>query len=165
LLKQAFINTDIRINEGKPVTPSFLFAALLWQPLQDRKKNFMDLGSSENEALNTAAEEVIQIQTQYTALPRRFFGPMREIWSFQSYLQHRSGKRPLRLLNHARFRAAYDFLVLRALAGESEIKELADWWTWFQELSETEREKAVMAGGKSRHRHHLHRRRAASANS
>jgi poly(A) polymerase len=162
LLKQTFINTDARINDGKPVTPSFLFAALLWQPLRERMERLMEQGASEGEALNAAADEVIQIQTQYTAFPRRFFCPMREIWAFQSRLSQRSGKRPLRLLTHARFRAAYDFLVLRAQAGEPDTQELAQWWTRFQELSETEREQAVSSGSKSRRYHHNSRRRKAA---
>lgn len=163
LLKQAFINTDTRINEGRPVTPSFLFATLLWFPLQERMQRMQEQGASEQEALNSASEEVIQIQVKYTALPRRFWGPMREIWAFQSRLQQRSGKRPLRLVTHPRFRAAYDFLMLRAQAGESEVQELAEWWTQFQQLNEEEREQKTAGGHKSRRRYHPRRRKKAAS--
>ncbi len=135
LLIHALTNTDIRLAEAKPVTPAFLFAALLWEPLRDRVARLVSADMNEYEATATAADEVIREQLRHTALPRRFSMPMREIWTLQLRLKNISGKRPARLLGHPRLRAAYDFLLLRAEAGE-EVKELADWWTVFLSLDQ-----------------------------
>ena len=130
LLVRALTNTDTRINEDKPVTPAFLYAALLWEPLREQVTQLMANGMDEYSAINDAAENVIRSQIKHTALPRRFSLPMREIWEFQPRFNNRTGKRPLRLLGHPRFRAAYDFLLLRNEAGE-DVSELAQWWTDF----------------------------------
>ena len=141
LLVQALSNTDQRLAANKPVTPAFLYAALLWAPLTDRINVLTDRGLSSHEALQQAADEVIQQQNKHTSIPRRFSGPMREIWALQARFQRRSGKRALQFMGHPRFRAAYDFLVLRAQAGEP-VTELAQWWTEVQELPEAERSQA-----------------------
>ncbi len=78
-----------------------------------------------------AADSVISRQIRRVAVPKRFTVPMREIWAMQPRFTQRSGKRPLRLLVHPRFRAAYDFLLLRNAAGEP-LQELCDWWTELQ---------------------------------
>ncbi len=132
LLTQALGNTDERIAQGKPVTPAFLFAALLWEPMRQLAEKKQAEGMNEIEAMQIAAESVVMRQVTRIALPKRFSVPMREIWALQYRLPQRAGKRALRLLAHPRFRAAYDFLLLRAAAGE-EVQELADWWTHFQE--------------------------------
>lgn len=142
LLIRAFNNTDQRIAEGRPVTPAFLYAALLWGPLCERHRQLVDEGLDEGEALNQAADEVIEQQSRHTALPRRYSGPMREIWSLQNRFERRSGKRALAFLEHPRFRAAYDFLLLRAEAGEP-VQELAEWWTRVQDMGEGERQQAI----------------------
>ncbi len=146
LLIRSLANTDQRIAEDKPVTPAFLFAALLWEPLRERAKRLMADGMDEMEAILEAGELVVQQQLKHTALPRRYSLPMREIWSLQPRFEQRTGKRALRLQAHPRFRAAYDFLVLRREAGES-LEELADWWTHFQTLDDAEREQAARATG------------------
>ncbi|MDA1107963.1 MAG: polynucleotide adenylyltransferase PcnB [Proteobacteria bacterium] len=132
LLTHALGNTDERIAQGKPVTPAFLFAALLWEPMRQLAEKKQAEGMSEIDAMQLAAETVVMRQVTRIALPKRFSVPMREIWAMQYRLPQRAGKRALRLLAHPRFRAAYDFLLLRAAAGE-EVQELADWWTHFQE--------------------------------
>ena len=132
LVIRALANTDRRIAANKPVTPAFLYAALLWEPMQERMRYMQSHGMDEQQAMAAAAEQVIQSQVDHTALPKRFSIPMREIWELQSRFTQQSGKRVERFLSHPRFRAAYDFLLLRAEAGE-EVQELADWWTQIQE--------------------------------
>ncbi len=139
LLVQALTNTDTRIAEDKPVTPAFLFAALLWGPMRQLAEQPRGPEGSEVQAQEVAAERVVTRQVQRVAVPKRFTVPMREIWSLQPRLLQRSGKRPLRLLAHPRFRAAYDFLLLRNAAGEP-LQELCDWWTEFQTAQGGEQE-------------------------
>ena len=84
------------------------------------------------QAIQKAAGEVVSRQLQHVSLPRRFSTPMQEIWSLQTRFEQTRGKRPLKLMSHPRFRAAYDFMLLRAESGEADT-ELAEWWTKFQE--------------------------------
>ncbi len=142
LLVRALTNTDQRIASGRPVTPAFLYAALLWGPVQDRQQAFIEAGAKPAEALQQAADEVIEHQSRHCALPRRYTTPMREIWALQGRFSRRSGKRALAFLEHPRFRAAYDFLLLRAEAGEP-LQDLAAWWTALQAMAPDEREQAV----------------------
>ena len=135
-------NTDNRIADGKPVTPAFLFAVLLWEPVRLLAKELIEDGQSFNEAMQNAGNDVLQEQLQFVSLPKRFSLPMREIWNLQGRFENRSGKRAQRLMGHPRFRAAYDFMVLRAEAGEIDIK-LADWWTKYQEVSGEEQDRMV----------------------
>jgi poly(A) polymerase len=125
-------NTDNRIREDKPVTPAFLFAVLLWEPVRLRAEKLQADGESPYQAVQRAGGEVVARQVQRIALPRRFSTPMQEIWGLQSRFLQTRGKRPQRLLTHPRFRAAYDFLLLRAQSGEAD-PELASWWTDFQD--------------------------------
>lgn len=142
LVAKALANTDARIADGKPVTPAFLFAALLWEPtrlLAERKRAD---GMNESEALAEAGDAVVAQQVKSIMIPKRFTLPMREIWNMQPRFENRSGKRPQRLLGHPRFRAAYDFLLLRAQSGEAE-EALAQWWTDFQGLETASQDGAV----------------------
>lgn len=125
-------NTDRRIGEAKPVNPAFLFAVLLWEPVRLRWNDLRERGKQPVEAMIRAAGEVCARQQPLVAIPKRFSLPMREIWTLQPRFEQRKGKRPQRLATHPRFRAAYDFLVLRAACGEAD-KELAEWWTRFEE--------------------------------
>ncbi len=142
-------NTDRRVQEGKPVAPPFLFAVLLWEPVRLRYHELLDQGKSWIEAMLIASGEIAGRQQQRVAIPKRFGLPMREIWAMQPRLERRQGKRPLALVGHPRFRAAYDFLLLRAEAGEVEM-EVAQWWTRFQEVDSGER--LHMTGGAKRRR-------------
>ncbi len=130
LLIFALDNTDKRISEGKPVTPAFLFAALLWQSVEDETAANVANGLGIIEAIQMAADTVISKQVARIAMPRRFTNITREIWALQPRLVKRIAKRAPRLMEHPRFRAAYDFLLLRAQAGEP-VQEAADWWTSF----------------------------------
>jgi len=130
-IAKALANTDHRVQHDMPVTPAFLFAALLWEPVRQAAMRLEAEGLHPSEALRRASFEVVEDQVKRVALPRRFSTPMIEIFQMQPRFAQRQGKRPQRLMTHPRFRAAYDFLVLRAQAGEAET-ELADWWTQLQ---------------------------------
>ncbi len=132
LVLKGLENTDRRLAVGKPVTPAFLFAVLLWEPVRHRAEKLQAEGMQAYSAIQQAASEVMQKQVTYVAIPRRFSTPMREIWSMQSRFANTKGKRPVRLLSHPRFRAAYDFLLLRAESGEVDPAQ-GEWWTRFQE--------------------------------
>jgi poly(A) polymerase len=154
LIEQAFTNTDLRIRAQKRVTPAFIYAALLWPSVQHLAKQYQGQGNSPAYALNKAAGEVISRQVSLTAIPRRFTMPMREIWDLQLLLPRRGGQRAKRLAEHPRFRAAYDFVLLREQAGEN-LDGLGDWWTKYQEVDEEQQQQMANAhnqGGKKRRR-------------
>ena len=128
----ALDNTDRRVREDKPVSPAFLFASLLWHEVTKRWSEIEAGGENRIPALMQAMEEVIDGQRETITLPQRFAGVTREIWLMQPRFEQRTSKAALRVVEQTRFRAAYDFLLLRAAAGEVE-QELADWWTNFIE--------------------------------
>lgn len=143
---RALANTDERVLQGKPVTPAFLFAALLWEPLRAMAEKLRADGMDEMQALLEASTEVLRRQAASVAIPKRFTLTMREIWFMQPRLARLQGRRPAKLVEHPRFRAAYDFLVLRAEGGEP-VAELAEWWTKFQTLPTEERESQMRGLG------------------
>ncbi len=128
VLSKALENTDERLRESKPVTPAFLFAALLWQPVRDNVQKLVEKGESEYDAYMLAAEEVISAQVKCTAIPRRFSAVTRQIWTMQPRFAKTQGKRWRRLLEQQKFRAAYDFMLLRAEEDPS-LLELCEFWT------------------------------------
>ncbi|PSQ92419.1 MAG: polynucleotide adenylyltransferase PcnB [Proteobacteria bacterium SW_6_67_9] len=128
LFERALENTDRRLADDKPVTPAFLYAVLLWPVALARANELRDReGESPVMAMQRAGAEAADGQQAYTALPKRFSGPMREIWLLQPKLERYRGKRAKRLLTHPRLRAAWDFLCLRRDAGE-DVGEYCDWW-------------------------------------
>ena len=140
LLIRALENSDNRIAEGKTVTAYFLFAAFLWEPVQMRAKEKMAHGIVEYMAYQEAANEIIARQVRCTALPRHITMAMREVWSLQPKFNARYGSKPSRLLTHPRFRAGYDFLLLRAETGGVD-PESAKWWAKYQAADENEQRK------------------------
>lgn len=143
LVKQAFLNTDTRIRQGKRVTPAFLYAALLWPQVRvAMAKLVKEQNLRPQEALQQAAQGAVSQQLGRTSIPKRFLIPMREIWFLQLHLPRREGRRAYALVEHPRFRAAYDFLLLREDAGEN-MNGLGMWWTRFQGVDEAERENMV----------------------
>jgi poly(A) polymerase len=140
LLVKALENSDNRIAEGKTVTAYFLLAAFLWEPVRMLAKEKMAQGEVEYIAYQDAASEIIATQIRSTALPRHISMAMREVWSMQPKFNARIGSKPSRLIGHPRFRAGYDFLVLRAETGGVD-PELAEWWTRYQNASEIEQRK------------------------
>lgn len=136
LIGLALENTDTRIRDNKPITPAFLFSVLLWFPLMALAKSFQtEQNLPPLPALEKAMSQVIAEQNQIIAIPKRFSQVMREIWLLQFRFPKRFGERAAILLQHPRFRASYDFLALRALAGD-ESMDLAQWWTTYQDASE-----------------------------
>jgi poly(A) polymerase len=151
LIVRALENTDARITAGKPVTPAFLFAALLWERVRRVDAAYREAGETPVRAFQLASDGALAEQGRAVAVPRRFSGVSQEIWALQSRLIQTRGRRPLKLLEHPRFRAGYDFLVLRAEAGE-DVQDLAQWWTRFQEADEAERESLLRAEGRGTRR-------------
>lgn len=166
-IERALANTDQRVQEDLPVTPAFLYAALLWQPLQALTQLRIAEDMNELQALHAASHEITAHQVRRTSIPKRFSVPMQEIWLMQPRFAQRSGKRTLRLLTHPRFRAAYDFYCLRASAGESPDLD-ADWWTRLiaaspEEQKEMTKGEAGEAGsGSGRRRSRSRKRRSAN---
>ncbi len=142
LIRQALRNTDSRIAQGKSVTPYFLFAAMLWPALQREWRHRQDNGDPVQPALHGAISKVIGRQVQATSIPKRFSGPMKEIWELQMRLPRRQGKRAYVTMSHPRFRAAYDFLLVREDCGEIE-SGLGHWWTEFQRMDERGQERML----------------------
>ena len=153
---KALESTDERIGAGKPVTPGFLLAALLWEPVLQDSEACTARGMSDIQAYEAAGADVIERQIQHVTLPRRISQIVREIWELQPRLvspRGRGAAAASRLLSHPRFRAAYDFLLLRAEAGE-DVMDHATWWTQFQESNDGERRSMVddKRGAKRRRR-------------
>ncbi|MCB1649292.1 MAG: polynucleotide adenylyltransferase PcnB [Gammaproteobacteria bacterium] len=156
LLTLAMRNTDRRLEEGKTVTPAFLYAALLWPALQQalgRHEGVRSPGISEQQEM---ANRVILDQLRVTAIPKRFSIATREIWELQLRLQTRTRRAVESVFSHPRFRAAYDFLLLREEAGE-DLQGLGQWWTDFQNGDKNQQEQMLAnlgkgPGGKRRRR-------------
>ncbi len=144
LLINALESTDTRVRDQKPITPAFLYAIILWFPLMARLTQLKEDGMDPLPALEKAMSQVISEQNKRVTIPKRFTQVMREIWLLQYRFSKRTGHRPYALLEHPRFRAAYDFFALRALAGDESI-ELAEWWTTFQEVDENARAQMIVA--------------------
>jgi len=144
MLELGLANTDARILADKPVTPTFLFAVLLWSSVL-RELNERQAGPAPDLAqLMQACDAVLRAQQSRVAIPRRFAVPMRELLMLQPRFNRRSGLKALSVLQHPRFRAAYDFLLLRAQVGVAD-PELAAWWTDIQLLPQEERVALVQA--------------------
>ncbi len=144
LVKCALENTDERIRSGKSVTPAFLYAVFLWGPLRSLSKQLELDGLSPKIAHDAAVKDTVLTQQSFTSIPKRFSYPMREIWNLQHRFYRRRGKQVFRLFEHTRFRAAYDFLCLRATAGEP-VDELCEWWTVFQDADDVTQRKMSRA--------------------
>ncbi|MCC2617155.1 polynucleotide adenylyltransferase PcnB [Aestuariibacter halophilus] len=139
-IEQVLINTDNRINTGQRVTPAFLYAAMLWYPLEEHcQKLMLEAGLNHHDAFSVAINDVLHRQIQRIMIPKRFSTGMRDIWHMQPRLAKRFGRRAYQLLEHPKFRAAYDFLLLRGQIEGGELLELADWWTQFQDADANDR--------------------------
>ncbi|PVV12142.1 MAG: poly(A) polymerase [gamma proteobacterium symbiont of Ctena orbiculata] len=150
-VNRGLANTDARLQQDKSVTPAFLFAVLLWEPVRLGYEALLEQQAQPIEALQTSAGDVLSEQTRHISIPKRFSYPMRDIWQLQPRFEQRQGKKPYRLLTHPRFRAAYDFLLLRAEAGEVET-ELAKWWTEFQQANSQQKQSMTDQGRRGRGR-------------
>lgn len=163
MVEQALTNTDLRIRSNKRVTPAFIYAALLWPSVQKTAAEYERQGHPAASAMGKAANEVIGNQIPITSIPRRFTMAMREIWAMQLTLVKRGGNRASRSMENPRFRAAYDFILLREQTGES-LDGLGDWWTRYQDVSEDERQNMVQKLNTGNPRKRRPRRRPQSSN-
>lgn len=134
-VREALRGSDQRVAEGRPLTSGFLLAVLLWPSAQRTHATLVAKGTEANLAWQHAADAVVMPFCQRVAVPRRISLVSQEIWTLQGWLTQRTRRRVVRLLAHPRFRAAWDFLVLRT-AVEPELAELVEWWRQTQSLDE-----------------------------
>jgi len=150
LLRQGLANTDQRVAAGKPVTPTFLFALLLYGPIaqiieKQPQEKWHDIGT-----IVDAVDRAARAAQGRITIPKRFSLGVREMFAAQPRLEQPRGRRALRMLEQPRFRAGFDLLLLRAEMGLAS-RELADWWTKVQEVSQTDRDRMADAlGGQPR---------------
>ncbi len=173
LIERGLAGTDARVADGRPVTPAFLFAVLLWGEVAVLAAALQAEGVQQSLAWQRAAHRVMAEQGKRVAIPRRFGYAIEEIWALQPRFAERTRKRVFRLMAHPRFRAAYDFLLLRA--GESEaVRASGEWWTNAQALSPEQLSESLAAktpppkpgeppARSSRRRHRGGRRRKGAA--
>ncbi|QXN27000.1 polynucleotide adenylyltransferase PcnB [Shewanella sp. FJAT-51649] len=156
-------STDARVNEDKPVTPSFFYAAILWYPLRQRAEDIaVESGLTLYDAFFAAMGDVIEQQCQTISIPRRFSTPAKDIWQLQLRFDRSQGTRAFKLLEHPKFRAAYDLLLLRGEVEGGNVAKSAAWWQQFVEADETERLNIARSGNKAagnRNRNSPQRRR------
>jgi poly(A) polymerase len=158
----ALAQTDERVLAGRPVSPAFLFAALLWHEVLAAWKAREKHGERRIPALEVAMDEVLDAQSGKLAITRRLTATMREVWAMQPRLEERSGQRPFRLLESPRFRMAYDFLALRAASGEVPA-EIETWWRAFQSADADTRHAMLLPDTGPRKKRRRRRRKDRSA--
>ncbi|MGH8689202.1 MAG: polynucleotide adenylyltransferase PcnB [Burkholderiales bacterium] len=158
----ALAQTDERVRTDRPVSPAFLFAALLWHEVLAASKARQSRGERPVPALEAAMDKVLDAQHEKLALTRKLTATMREIWVMQPRFDQRGGQRPYRLLESPRFRMGYDFLALRAASGEVSA-ELEAWWRAFQQADADTREAMLLPDTGPRKKRRRRRRRAGPA--
>ncbi len=142
LLLKALENTDDRVANGQPVTPMFLLGVFLWQPAERLAATLRESGDAPMQAMIEACDTVLRGQQQHVSIPRRFGTPMREMMVMQLRMRNQHGRRALRLLEHPRFRAGFDFLRLRVAAGD-EAPEVLEFWERLESMDPEHRKAAV----------------------
>ena len=138
----ALERTDQRVLAGKTISPGFLFASLMWQPVRLRWQQAVAAGEPSIPALSSAIDSVLDEQAVELAIQRRHMADMREIWMMQPRFERRTGRTPFALLEHLRLRAGYDFLMLRCDAGELPA-EIGEWWTEFLDARPDQRTELI----------------------
>ena len=128
LIIEALRNTDKRLKNNQSVTPGFLIAALLWPELLEKS---ITKGEISLRKFFRSMDQILKKQQKITAIPRKFHSYIKDIWVLQLKLHSRIGRQPYKTLKHPRFRAAYDFMLIREKAA-NEINNLGKWWTKFQ---------------------------------
>ncbi|WP_259651209.1 polynucleotide adenylyltransferase PcnB [Shewanella sp. KT0246] len=162
MLNAVMSNTDLRVSQDKPVTPAFFYAALLWYPLKQRADDIaLESGLTHYDAHVAAMGDVMEQQCRTISIPRRFSTPAKDIWQLQLRLERSQGTRAFKLLEHPKFRAAYDLLLLRGEAEAGNIGKIAAWWKSFVEADEQERSEIAKSSkkGPSRNRNAHQRKR------
>lgn len=157
-LRAALHSTDLRVREDKPITPAFLFSAMLWRPMMMQYERNLQADQDVANAMNDAMSDVLHKQCMSVSIPRRFSMVVREIWSLQHRFSYRHGKRVHILLQHHKFRAAYDFMCLRSHAGEL-TDDSCEWWTALQVATPEAQEKMLMQPADSSEKKPRKRRR------
>ncbi|WP_208598142.1 polynucleotide adenylyltransferase PcnB [Kosakonia oryziphila] len=134
IIDQVLKNTDNRIHNDMRVNPAFLFAAMFWYPLlEDAQRIAQEGGFAYYDAFALAMNDVLDEACRSLAIPKRITALIRDIWQLQLRMSRRQGKRAWKLMEHPKFRAAYDLLALRAEAeNNGELQRLAKWWGEFQ---------------------------------
>lgn len=158
----ALKNTDERVLDDKPVSPGFLFATLLWHEVLLAWKKYEKQGNRSIPALHMAMDEVSDIQAEKLAIHKRYSVTMKEIWGMQPRFEQRAGKRPFALIEHPRYRAAYDFLLLRCESGELPM-EVGDWWTAFAAADGEQRQAMLLPDTEPRKRRRRARKKTPAA--
>ena len=158
----ALKNTDDRVLSGKSANPSFLFATLLWHEMLAAWETYKAEGHHLTPALHMAMSEVIATQAEKLAIHNRYTATMKEIWGLQPRFEQRAGKRPFGLLTHPRFRAAYDFLLLRCESGELPM-EIGEWWTAFSNAEGDARAEMLQADTAPKKRRKRSRKKSGNA--
>jgi poly(A) polymerase len=144
LLHQGLLNTDQRVQQGKPVTPTFLFALLLYGPIAEiiekqPPEKWHDIGT-----IVDAVDRAARGAQGRISIPKRFTLGVREMFAAQPRLEQPRGRRALRMLEQPRFRAGFDLLLLRADMGLAQ-RDIADWWTRVQEATQSDRDRMADA--------------------
>jgi poly(A) polymerase len=165
-VRAAMVNTDKRVNAEQSVTPMFMIGVILWEPVRLlAEKIRSEEKMSDAHAISMAAYEISALQQRRISIPRRFTGPMREMLALQPRFSQTKGRRAMNLIEHRRFRAAYDFMMLRADVGGVPA-EIARFWTDVQQQDEAERKKSFGIDGNSpnkKRRRRPRRRKPAAA--
>ena len=158
----ALAQTDERVLAERPVSPAFLFAALLWHEVLAAWKARQARGERALPALEGAMDEVLDTQCAKLAITRKLTATMREVWAMQPRFEQRSGSRAFRLLEAPRFRMAYDFLALRAASGEV-AADLEEWWRAFQSADSESRKAMLLPESGARKRRRRRRKKGPAA--
>jgi poly(A) polymerase len=150
-VRAALLDTDRRVNEEKPVAPSFLLACVLWADVRDGWTERLARKQHPFPALQDAIDDVFNARIGDVSGRGKLAADMREIWMMQPRFEKRSGHTPFSLVEQPRFRAAFDFMRLRADVGEVDVV-LADWWQEFSQASDDLREDLVAQLREEQHR-------------
>ncbi|EAS43377.1 putative polyA polymerase [Photobacterium profundum 3TCK] len=170
MIEHILAATDKRIAEDKRVNPAFIYAAMLWYPLTTRAEEIsFASGLAFYDAFMVAANDILDEQVRSIAIPRRHTTTVRDIWQQQIRFSRRSGKRAFKMMEHPKFRAAYDFMEMRSHFEGDDIVELTSWWNEFQNADRPLRGKMVQEinddGGRRPRRRRPQRRKKPQAKS
>ena len=140
LIKEALKNTDKRVENNQSVTPGFLIAAMLWPELLRKSRSNKEINLRK---FFRSMDQILREQQKITAIPRKFHSYIKDIWVLQLKLHSRIGKQPYKTLKHPRFRAAYDFLLIRERASSC-YSDLGEWWTKFQKNNSASQKQQIL---------------------
>ena len=161
LVMLALRSTDDRVRMGKPLNAAFLYAVFFWRAVCDQASRLTEGGAAPVQSLHRAISVVLTDAQSRLTIPRRLTAVMFDIWDMQRHLEKRRKNMVTRLLEHRRFRAAYDFYLLRVASGSAD-QAIADWWTDIQKVSVSSRLQMIndLAGGRGSRRRRKRRRRS-----